>query len=316
MQHAKFILSFLTVWFLALAGASSYAQTRGAKNTITVSSVRATPALSAKVAAEGSGRTLERVMQSMDKRMASAIQATRKFEIVANNADLNAVLGEQNFTVQSGNVDSLALGAAQMGKIKSSKYVLTLFVDDFQETAESASIPSLERKALRRSVRVRAVADIYNTTSATLLESAGVEVEKSLFEELPDGIARTGALADGIVAEVAQSLAEKIALRVADTVFPIRVIAKTGNILTLNRAAGAGVTVGARYDVYALGGSLTDPDTGEELGREEVKVGEAEITAVFPKFSKAQTLSDNGIGNGCILRARADVKTKPANAAE
>jgi hypothetical protein len=60
--------------------------------------------------------------------------------------------------------------------------------------------------------------------------------------------------------------------------------------------------VGDVLNVYALGEELTDPDTKESLGREEVKVGKVKITQVNPKTSMADILDDTGIDKGAILR--------------
>jgi hypothetical protein len=97
-------------------------------------------------------------------------------------------------------------------------------------------------------------------------------------------------------------LAEKIAVHVADVIFPIKVLIKGDNEITINRGEGAGVAVGDTFNVFALGKEMIDPDTKESLGRQEVKVGQVKITEVDPKFSKAQVLQDRGIDTGAILR--------------
>ncbi len=101
---------------------------------------------------------------------------------------------------------------------------------------------------------------------------------------------------------MARDLAEKIANRVADVIFPAKVLLKRDKEVTINRGEGGGVAVGDTFNVYALGEELTDPDTKESLGREEVKVGRVKITQVNPKTSTAEILDDTGIDKGAILR--------------
>jgi hypothetical protein len=84
-------------------------------------------------------------------------------------------------------------------------------------------------------------------------------------------------------------------------VFPAKVLVKRDNEITINRGEGAGMTVGATFNVYALGQELIDPDTKESLGREEAKVGRVKITQVNPKTSTAAILDDTGIDKGAIL---------------
>ena len=101
---------------------------------------------------------------------------------------------------------------------------------------------------------------------------------------------------------VARDMAQKIANRIADVIFPAKVLLKRDKEVTINRGEGGGVAVGDTFNVYALGEELIDPDTKESLGREEVKVGRVKITQVNPKTSTAEILDDTGIDKGAILR--------------
>jgi hypothetical protein len=97
-------------------------------------------------------------------------------------------------------------------------------------------------------------------------------------------------------------MAERVALRVLDVLYPAKVIAKTGDQVTINRGDGGGVEAGQTWNVYALGEEMIDPDTGISLGREEVKIGSEKITDVQPLFSRARVVEDNGIDKLQVLR--------------
>ena len=101
---------------------------------------------------------------------------------------------------------------------------------------------------------------------------------------------------------VARNLAQKIATHFAEVIFPAKVLTRRDKEVTLNRGEGGGVAVGDKFNVFALGQELIDPDTKESLGREEAKVGKVKITQVNPKTSTAQILEDTGIDKGAILR--------------
>ena len=101
---------------------------------------------------------------------------------------------------------------------------------------------------------------------------------------------------------VARDMAQKVANRIADVVFPAKVLLKRDKEVTINRGDGGGVAVGDVFNVYALGEEMIDPDTKESLGREEVKVGKVKITQVNPKTSTADILDDTGIDKGAVLR--------------
>ena len=101
---------------------------------------------------------------------------------------------------------------------------------------------------------------------------------------------------------VARDLAQKIANRLVDVIYPAKILIKRDKEVTINRGEGGGVAVGDTFNVFALGEELIDPDTKESLGREEAKVGKVKITQVNPKTSLADILDDTGIDKGAVLR--------------
>src|SRR5207302_1889661 len=113
---------------------------------------------------------------------------------------------------------------------------------------------------------------------------------------------KDGELSDEMMVALSRDLAEKIAVHVADVIFPAKVVVKRDTEVTIIRGEGAGVAVGDVFNAFALGQELIDPDTKESLGHEEVKVGKIKITEVDPKMSKAQVMEDTGIDKGAIIR--------------
>ena len=93
-----------------------------------------------------------------------------------------------------------------------------------------------------------------------------------------------------------------MAARVADVIYPARIVSKIDRQVTISRGEGSGVAVGQVWEVFALGEEMLDPDTGASLGREELKVGQVRISRVNPKTSQAEIVSDSGIDKGALLR--------------
>lgn len=86
-------------------------------------------------------------------------------------------------------------------------------------------------------------------------------------------------------------------------IYPIKVASVNGDDIMLNRGQGAGIKKGGRYRVYNMGEAVTDPDTGESLGAEEIKAGEIVVTSVHAKFSKAKPVkTESDIKPGSICR--------------
>ena len=271
------------------------------KATLAVSSIKPTSSLSASLSPNNK-QELGRILESLDSQLVDGINATRKFDVVGRNSDLSDVIKEQDLGA-SGNVD--AKTAAQAGKLTGAKYLLVATVDDFQDYIQTATFQSIGETASKRIFRFSIVGKIYDSTTGKLLESANFQTGTNDFKQIQEQqnyTAQNGDLSDAMMVALARSMANKIANRVADVVFPIKVLVKTDSQVTVNRGEGAGVAIGDVFNVYALGQELIDPDTKDSLGREEVKVGQVQITEVDPKFSKATILSDTGIDKGAILR--------------
>lgn len=270
------------------------------KATLGILDIKPTPALTSAIKPDQKVE-MGRIIQSLDGQLIDRINATRKFDIVGRS-DLNEVLKEQGLG-DSGNVDPTT--APKIGKLLGAKFILTGTVDDFQDYVEKATFEGTGRSATKRVFRFSIVAKIYDSTTGKLRESANFQTGNDEFKQIQQERSysvKDGNLSDEMMVAVSRYLAERIANHVADVIFPIKVLAKNGNEVTINRGEGAGVKTGDPFNVFALGQEMKDPDTGAVLGREEVKVGRVAITEVDPLFSKATILEDTGIDKGAILR--------------
>lgn len=244
---------------------------------------------------------LGRIIESMDGQLIDRINATRKFDVVGRS-DLSDVIKEQDLGA-SGNVDVKT--AAKSGKLAGAKYLLVATVDDFQDYMEKATFEGSGQTATKRVFRFSVVAKIYDSSTGKLLESANFQTGNDEFKQIQmerSYSVKSGELSDEMMVAIARDMAEKIAVHVANVIFPMKVLIKRDNIVTINRGEGGGVAEGELFNVFAQGEELKDPDTGEVLGREEAKVGKVKITQVNAKMSQAEVLEDTGIDKGCVLR--------------
>lgn len=283
-----------------VAGSLLNAQTTGQLETIAVSEVKVTTALTDSVRRAGKLNELQRVTQALDGQLIDAINSTRKFNVVARS-DLNVILREQEFAA-SGNVDLNSTGAAQRFQVAGVKYLVVPGVDDFQDYTETRTFEGLGRTVTRRVIRIGGVVRIYNTTTGQLLETANFKVSNDDLEEVNRAARAQGTLSEGLLADVSHEMAARVAARVEDVIYPARVLAKTGNQVTFSRGDGSTVAVNQVWEVYAIGEELIDPDTGVSLGANEVPVGKIRVNAVRPRFSTGVILEDFGIDKGAIVR--------------
>jgi len=272
------------------------------KATIAISSIKPTPSVAE--ATQSVKRTeLNRIIESLDSQLVDRVNATRKFDVVGRS-DLGDVLKEQELGA-SGNVD--AKTAAKAGKLAGAKYLLVATVDDFQDYVETATFEGTGRSASKRIFRMSIVGKIYDSTTGKLLESVNLQTGNDAFKAISSGANNSiadGNLTDEMMVALARGLAERIANRLVDVIFPAKIIARRDNVVTFNRGEGTGVAVGDLFNVYALGEEMIDPDTKESLGREDVKVGQVKVSEVNPKFSKAEIMADpqSSIATGAVLR--------------
>jgi curli biogenesis system outer membrane secretion channel CsgG len=272
------------------------------KSSIAISSVKPTPSV-AEATKPDKKTELNRIVESLDSQLVDRVNATRKFDVVGRS-DLSDVLKEQELGA-SGNVD--AKTAAKAGKLTGAKYLLVATVDDFQDYVETATFEGTGRSASKRILRMSIVGKIYDSSTGKLLESVNIQTGNDAFKAISSGANNSmadGNLTDEMMVALARNLAENIANRLVDVIFPAKVIARRDKVVTINRGEGAGVAVGDVFNVFALGEEMIDPDTKESLGREEVKVGKVKISEVNPKFSKADIMDDpeSSITTGAVLR--------------
>lgn len=297
MKKNLFLKSIFVSLGMSLLPALASAQD---KATLGILDINPTPALAASLAPDKK-LEMNRIIESLDSQLTASINATRKFDIVSRG-DAGEITKEQQFGA-SGNVDPNT--AAQIGKDLGAKYIFTATVDDYQDYVEKATFEGTGDTATKRVFRLSIVGKIYDSTTGKLLASANFQTGNDEFKQIQQErnySVKDGELSDEMMVAVSRSMAEKIAIHVADVLFPIRVLIKDDSGVTINRGDGGGVAVGDTFNVFALGKALIDPDTGEKLGNEEVKVGQVKITEVDPTFSKAQVLEDTGIDTGAILR--------------
>lgn len=293
----KFTLALLSAVLLPILAP---AQDAGGKSTLAISSIKPTPSLEASVKPD---KKLEmgRILESLDSQLIDRVNATRKFEVVGRS-DLSDIVKEQDLGA-SGNVD--AKTAAKAGKLTGAKYLLVSTVDDFQDYVETATFEGTGRSSTKRVFRFSVIGKIYDSSTGKLLESANLQTGNDAFKDISENRSysvKDGNLSDEMMVAVARDLAQKIANRLVDVIYPAKILIKRDKEVTINRGEGGGVAVGDTFNVFALGEELIDPDTKESLGREEAKVGKVKITQVNPKTSLADILDDTGIDKGAVLR--------------
>ncbi len=290
--HIQFVL--LAVIFVTLPVQSALSQENGLLS-VGIKKVEITPSLK-KGVEQSRKNTLNRIVDSMESQMIDALHGTRKFKVIARS-DLEKILKEQDLQRSlSGEDDMNAF------KLAGCKYVVVTTVDDFQDVKEQLKGENGEVLATKRTLTLSAVTKIYKTKTAELEESANLSLEKTWKKEHMSGVDREGEPSDKLIQKISTQMAEKVAYRVTDVIFPAKVIAITGDTLMINRGDGTNIESGQLWRVFKTGEKIVDPDTGQVLGKKEKPVGKVKVTEVRPKFARAKIVADKGIEKHHVLR--------------
>jgi hypothetical protein len=287
----KSILQSCLIAVVLLSGVSAFAQ----RETIGILPIKPLPAISEKLARAGKKASMDQIVQSLSEQQTDAINATRKFQIVARNDLADLVKDDERSS-------TLSADKVKGFNQADTKYLLVTSIDDFEDQTERLVQNISKITTTKRTVRISVIAKIYEASSGKLLESATHVVNKVDALDTMHQAGNNAEATDALLRTAVRESAEWVAGRVADVIFPAKVLAKTDKVVTINRGEGTGFSAGQIWRVFAVGKELIDPDTKEVLGKEEVLVGKVKVTDVLPKFSKAEVVEDLGIDTGAILR--------------
>jgi len=266
---------------------------------LAVLDIRATDALRKTLEAEGGGkeRSLDRVTQAADGQLLDRFHNTRKFELIARS-DMGSLMDEQDFQSAFSADPAKAFGTV------GADYGLVLTIDDFQD--RKAMLQSEDGRVLstKRTVRLSAVAKIYDVERGTLLETAGFALGPATIgaKSMEGATADTDDKYGELLTDLSRELSGLIAQRVLDVIYPAKIVVVRAGEVGLNRGDGTDIAADEEWVVYSVGEEIIDPDTGESLGSDEAEVGRIRITRVNEKMSFAEVLEDYGISVGAIAR--------------
>ncbi len=244
---------------------------------------------------------------------------TGKYRVIERE-QLQAIMQEKHLSL-SGDIDPRT--AVKFGKMLGVEYLIAGAVTELGVTDRGASVPGgLGRFGLPsvsvRSQKAEAALDAraFSTTTGEIVwaDTARDETsDSSVYVAGAGGGASDHGKVDKIMRPVVQKLAASFAKAglsssglggAGDASGVVGKIAKAdGGTLYVNAGSEAGVHEGDEFAVYRVGEQIKDPDTGEVLGANEMKVGRVRITSVKgPRLSLAAPVSGSGFRAGDTLR--------------
>jgi len=278
------------------------------KFAIAVPAANVLPAIKARVEQGHQAAELAQILEGFDSKLTNALVNSRKFD-VRIHSDVARIIREQQ-SQDSGNYDLADPSRARAFKLAGIPYLALVDITDFQDQVETANFESLGTKATRRQIRLTISCRIVDTTKGTILESVNLTASDMDFKNNAAYVVdqKGGDLTQEVVNVIADRMANDVANRVIDSIYPAKVVAFNDGRAAINRGEGTGIAAGQVWQVFAVGDSITDPDTGEVLGSDEAPVGFVRIVQVEARLARAEVCGENrGIAKDCIVR-RSDRK--------
>jgi len=238
------LLALLTAAVAGLAAAVTPPQSPPEKPRLAIRQIAATPAVTSQARSEGAADALAQVEQGADSQLMDAINATRRFDLVARS-DMPSVTKEQDLT-QSGNVNVMDPQAARAFQLAGARYVATVTIGNFQDISERTELLNQfgTSKAERRTIDLQATVKIFDTTTGTLFRSTTVTISEAATNEIMPGVEQKGSKTNVVLGQAAARLAREAAANIADSISPARVVGYTMGKITFNRSADQGVADG------------------------------------------------------------------------
>lgn len=216
----------------------------------------------------------------------TALVKTRKFDVVERQR-VDDILNEVQLS-QSGMTSKQR--AIKAGQMIGADYFLTGEISVFSITTTWAEIPFTKKS--QRTIEARIIVDmrIVDTRSSKVVAADKGEARWTQKTMFPNRFESAELPAD-MIDTLERTLCDDLTLKTIDGVYPIKIIGITGGEVSLNRGDGGGLAPGLVLDVFLTGDEMVDPDTGESLGFEELKVGRVQVSEILPRFSKATVVS-------------------------
>ena len=237
---------------------------------------------------------------------------------VIEREQLQAIMQEKHLSL-SGDIDPKT--AIQFGKMLGVEYLIAGAVTELGVTDRNASVPGGLLRGIPsvsvRSQKMEAALDAraFSTSTGEIVwaDTAKDETsDSSVYVAGAGGGANDRNKVDKLMRPVVQKLAASLAKAglsssglggAGDASGVVGKIAKADGTLYVNAGSEAGIKEGDEFNVYRLGEQIKDPDTGEVLGANEMKVGRVKITNVMgPRLSTAVSVSGSGYRVGDTLR--------------
>jgi hypothetical protein len=292
----------LLIGLLAWSASTPAAEVGKGLLTLEVTSVKTNDALALQMSSSGKAVPMGRVMSSLNKKIHFALQQTRKFRLMVHK-DLKVIIDEQGLKSAGAglyNPDT----APRQGELIAAQFSSTVTIDHFLDSKTATVIEALRVKRTTRRIQIGGIVDLIDVSTGESLEAAEVTVtQEDELEERPGQTARDSDDMDELLNKAASEFANRVANRVVDVIYPMKVIDRDESVVTVNRGDGYGLKVGEVLTVYGPAKVVKDPDTGETTKIKGKLIGKVEVSEIDPKTFRGKITEETKPGESIVVGA-------------
>lgn len=210
-------------------------------------------------------------------RLSDALTQTERFQVL--DREFNDEMQAEVDFINSGNARSEEV--ARLGQRLATDLILVPTIERFSYPRSSRQLRMSNRELVSYSGGGRISLRLINATTGEVVMSE--TFNHDLSPTAPSTLARS---IDGVglARQLMDSLSGQMTKAVINEIFPISVIAITGNQVVLSQG-GKSLAAGERYEAVILGEELKDPQTGRSLGRMELPCCVIAVDRVADKTS-------------------------------
>ena len=217
------------------------------------------------------------VARAVRGRLSDILTQTKRFIVL--DREFGQEMQSEIDHINSGNVR--VQDAARLGQQLATDLVLIPTIERFEYPRRVQKLRMSDRELVSYSGGGRITLRLLNAATGEVVLSDSFEhqlaaADPSTMPRVVDG--------QNMAAEMMQSLSARIGGAIVTEIFPVAVVAMTGDQAVLTQG-GEALQVGQRWRAVALGEALKDPQTGQSLGHHEAPVGILRIDRVSSKTS-------------------------------
>ncbi|MFH0878611.1 MAG: CsgG/HfaB family protein [Lentisphaerota bacterium] len=232
--------------------------------------------------------------------LAKSLKNSGRFDVIGQE-ELGAAIKEIGLNESDySDVDKVV----KIGQLLSADFVVIPDLCFARILAREEEAPSASRQQRIFKGKLAVNVRIVSVKTSKIVASSPCDVHAASREQ-PAGESPSELLRD-VLGQLYGQAAAILVSNIMDTAYPIRIVEVSGNSCVLNRGEGV-VLAGEELDVYQPGEMMIDPDTHENLGYHEARIGRIKVVRVDERSSTADILE--GLGRLEVLYiARHDKK--------